>query len=204
MKLLISFLSLSLLIGGLSGCENKPETVTEDTTEASTVEETVSYGRFDSQIAWGEHLVAVMDCNICHTPKKLTDQGPVPDETLLLSGRPADRPGIDIDRKELEAKGLTVSSDFTEWVGPWGVSYAANLTPHETGIGNWTQEQFLFALRHGKSKGLEGSRDLLPPMPWPSISLMSDDEINAMFAYLKSIKPIENLVPAPLPPASAE
>jgi len=48
MKLLISFLSLSLLIGGLSGCENKPETVTEDTTEASTVEETVSYGRFDN------------------------------------------------------------------------------------------------------------------------------------------------------------
>jgi mono/diheme cytochrome c family protein len=203
MKLLNSFLFLILLSGGLLGCENKPATVAEDTSE-TTAENTASYGSFNSRIAWGEHLVAAMDCNICHTPKKMSDQGPVPDASLLLSGRPADRPGLDIDRKEIEAKGLSVSGDFTEWAGTWGVSYAANLTPHETGIGNWTEEQFLYALRHGKSKGLEGSRTLLPPMPWQSISQLNDEEIKAIFAYLKSIKPIENLVPAPLPPISIQ
>lgn len=195
----ILFLTLSLL-----GCDNKPTTqaLAEPINEIET--EKSQYGGFDNEAEWGEHLVTVMDCNICHTPKIMSDQGPVADKTLLLSGRPADRPGLDVDREALAAKGLTAAGDFTEWVGPWGVSYAANLTPDETGIGNWTEEQFIYALRKGKSKGLEGSRDLLPPMPWQSISHLSDEEIKAMFAYLKSIKPIKNLVPAPLPPVGAE
>lgn len=112
-------------------------------------------------------------------------------------------PRIQINRKEIESKGLALTMDLTEWVGPWGVSFTANLTPDATGIGNWTEEQFMLALRQGKFKGLPGARQLLPPMPWEMYRHMSDDEIKAIFAYLKSIKPISNNVPAPVPPLSA-
>lgn len=158
------------------------------------------YNGFESQIKWGEHLVLIGGCNDCHTPKKMTDQGPEPDMSLELSGHPANMPAIDIDHMEIQSKGLVVTQDLTEWVGPWGVSYTANLTPDPTGIGNWTEEQFFIALREGKSKGIQGARTLLPPMPWQMIGQMTDDEIRAVFAYLKSIKPINNLVPPPVAP----
>lgn len=161
-----------------------------------------NFNGFESQEAWGEHLVVIAGCNDCHTPKKMTAHGPVLDSALWLSGHPAQNPMIDVDRKELESKGLAVTSDLTEWVGPWGVSFAANLTPDPTGIGSWDETQFMYALREGKFKGLPGSRSLLPPMPWEMYRFMTDNELKAIFSYLKSLKPINNLVPAPLPPAS--
>jgi hypothetical protein len=110
---------------------------------------------------------------------------------------------MDINRKELETKVVVVNLLLTEWSGPWGVSYTANLTPDDTGIGSWSEEQFFKAIRHGKFKGLDGSRTLLPPMPWEMYRHMTDGELSAIFAYLKSIKPVNNLVPPPLPPAGA-
>ncbi len=89
--------------------------------------------------------------------------------------------------------------DLTNAVGPWGVSFAANISSDETGIGNWTEEQFLTALRKGKYKGMEGSRDLLPPMPWFVYKNFSDEDIRSIFAYLRSGKPVKNIVPAPKP-----
>ena len=94
------------------------------------------------------------------------------------------------------------NEDLTSAAGPWGVSFSANLTSDETGIGTWNEEQFLFALRNGKLKGLPGSRPLLPPMPWQAIRNYSDDELKAMFAYLKSTKPISNMVPPATPPVT--
>lgn len=81
-----------------------------------------------------------------------------------------------------------------------GGSFAANITSAETGIGNWTKEQFFGAIRKGKYKGLEGSRPLLPPMPWQVYRNMTDTDLNAIFAYLQTTKPIENIVPAPIAP----
>ena len=162
-----------------------------------------SYGGFDSQIKWGEHLVTICGCNDCHTPKKMTPQGPVPDESLMLSGHPEKMPAPDVDRKEMESKGLIVTQDLTAWVGPWGISYAANITPDATGIGSWQESNFITALREGKFKGMPSARNLLPPMPWQLFKEMSDDEIKAIFAYLKSIKPVKNIVPQPEPPVSA-
>lgn len=160
-------------------------------------------GGFKDQVEYGKHLVAVIGCNDCHTPKKMTDMGPVPDTSLLLSGHPAKIPFPDVNRKEIEAKGLAVTSDETAWAGPWGISYADNLTPDATGIGSWSKEQFFRALREGKWKGLKDSRELLPPMPWQDFRNMTDDELSAIFAYLKSIKPIQNIAPPPAPPVSA-
>jgi hypothetical protein len=158
------------------------------------------YGGFENQIKWGEHLVTIMGCNDCHTPKKMTPNGPEPDMTQMLAGHPSNLPDPDVNRKETESKGLATTNDLTVWVGPWGVSYAANLTPDPTGIGNWTEANFFTALRDGKYKGLAASRPLMPPMPWEFFKNMSDDEIKAMFTYLKSIKPIQNTVPDYKPP----
>lgn len=160
-------------------------------------------GGFPNQVEYGKHLVAIIGCNDCHTPKMMTTMGPVPDTSLLLSGHQAKNPFPDVNRKEIESKGLAVTNDETAWAGPWGISYADNLTPDATGIGSWTKTQFFRALREGKWKGLEGSRDLLPPMPWQDFRNMSDNELSAIFAYLKSIKPIQNIVSPPAPPVSA-
>ena len=161
------------------------------------------FAGFGSQVKWGEHLVTISGCNDCHTPKKMTPHGPDLDSLLMLSGHPSQLPAPDVNRKEMESKGLIVTNDLTTWVGPWGVSFTANLTSDESGIGTWSESQFMNAIRHGKFKGLDGSRDLLPPMPWPMYKHMTDDELKAIFAYLKSTRPVSNLVPAPLPPVSA-
>jgi mono/diheme cytochrome c family protein len=195
--------TLALFIGllMLSQCNEKKSHVSQMDVNVIPPEKS-DFNGFETQIKLGEHLVIIGGCHDCHTPKKMSSHGPVLDSTLWLSGHPSEMPLIDINRKEIEAKGLVVASDLTEWVGPWGVSFTANLTPDPTGIGNWNEEQFIYCLRNGKLKGLPGSRTLLPPMPWEMIGQMTDDEMKAMFAYLMSIKPINNLVPAPIPPVS--
>ena len=200
----IKVFALACTMMCLVACEQKSKSDMTDVSEIKVSEAASPYGEFSSQVEWGAHLVTIGDCNICHTPKKMTNRGPVVDSTYLLSGYRPDSPPMDIDRKEIERKMLTVTQDLTAWVGPWGVSYAANLTPAESGIGNWTEEQFFLAFREGKAKGLPGSRTLLPPMPWEAFGHKTDNEIKAIFAYLKSIEPIENVVPAPLPPVGSE
>ena len=159
-------------------------------------------GGYESQVKWGEHLVMVGACGDCHTPKKMGAHGPEEDSSLLLSGHPAKLPPPDVNRAEMESKGMAVTQTLTAWVGPWGISYAANLTSDDSGIGTWNEDQFIYALRNGKLKGLPGSRPLLPPMPWHAIRNHTDDELKAIFAYLKSTKPINNIVPPPAPPVA--
>jgi hypothetical protein len=179
--------------------EKKPDNASQNELPAQT---TADFGGFESQIKWGQHLVTIAGCNDCHTPKKMSDHGPVLDSALLLSGHPAQMPAMEINRKELETKVIVANMILTEWAGPWGVSYTANLTPDETGIGNWTEAQFFKAIREGKLKGLEGTRPLLPPMPWDMYRHMTDGEISAIFSFLKSLKPVDNIVPQPLPPVN--
>jgi hypothetical protein len=88
---------------------------------------------------------------------------------------------------------------MTAWSGPWGISYAANLTPDpETGLGKWTEQNFLEAMRTGRHMGR--GRPLLPPMPWDDIAKLTDSDLKAVFAYLRSLPPIKNRVPDPAPP----
>ncbi|MGZ3924705.1 MAG: diheme cytochrome c-553 [Flavisolibacter sp.] len=199
MKLLCSvlFSAAALFATALYSCNGN-----NTSTNTTSTDSTSKNGGFPDQIAYGHHLVEVIGCNDCHTPKKMTAMGPVPDTTLMLSGHPVSVPPPNVNRNEMESKGLAVTNDLTAWVGPWGISYAANLTPDETGIGSWSEGQFIRAIREGKSKGLEAGRQLLPPMPWQSFALMKDEELKAIFAYLKSIKPINNVVPPPAPPVT--
>jgi len=148
----------------------------------------------------GEYLVTTMGCNDCHSPKKMGPNGPEIIPELLLSGYPAERPIMKFDTTWTN-KGFSIFyPDLTASAGPWGVSFAGNLTPDVTGIGTWTEEQFKKALTEGKFKGLDGSRMLLPPMPWFNLTELKNEDVSAIFAYLKSIPLVQNVVPAPILP----
>jgi mono/diheme cytochrome c family protein len=151
-------------------------------------------------VAQGKYLVTTGGCDDCHTPKIYTASGPVPDSTRRLSGfqQGETLPALDV-KYVTPGKWVATESNFSAWVGPWGISYASNLTPdNATGIGTLTEEMFIKALREGKYMGV--GRPLLPPMPWPTIGQMTDQDLKAMYAYLKTIKPINNKVPEPTPP----
>jgi mono/diheme cytochrome c family protein len=152
----------------------------------------------------GKYLVTLAGCHDCHSPKVFESGAPEPDPKRLLSGHPANEklPEVPWSAISPERWGAIANNHFTAWAGPWGVSFTANLTPDTaTGLGSWTEEMFIKALRTGKHQG-EG-RPILPPMPWPMISQMSDEDLKAVFAYLRTLPSITNAVPEPLPPPEA-
>ena len=154
-----------------------------------------------SQVERGAYLVMAAGCNDCHTPKMMTAKGPVFDTSKTLSGHQggSQLPPIPAGLIGPASWGTVANNDLTAWAGPWGVSFAYNLTPDEaTGIGLWDETMFIDVLRTGKFMGV--SRDILPPMPWQGIGRMTDDDLKAIFAYMKSLPPIKNPIPVPLTP----
>ncbi len=156
----------------------------------------------ENPVERGKYLVHIMGCNDCHSPKIMTPQGPAPDPARMLSGYPAADPLPKIADKGILKDYALFNMSLTVGIGPWGTTYAANLTPDDTGLGNWSLEQFKKALREGKAKGMDNGRMLLPPMPWQNYRDLSDDDAAAMFAYLQSIPAVRNIVPSPVPPAN--
>jgi Cytochrome c len=148
----------------------------------------------------GEYLVKIAGCNDCHSAKRMGANGPEIIPETMLAGYPSALPVPAFDSKMLSTGFAMFTPDLTAAAGPWGISFAANLTPDESGLGNWTLAQFKKALTEGKLKGMDGGRMLLPPMPWVNYVGMKDDDIAAMFAYLQSIKPVKNVVPQPIAP----
>jgi hypothetical protein len=153
----------------------------------------------------GQYLVTITGCGDCHTPMKMGPNGPEPDRAQLLAGHPSGlaMPPAPVAQGPWLWSGAATNTAFA---GPWGVSYAANLTPdQETGLGIWTEDLFIKAMRSGKHWGQ--ARPILPPMPWQNIAAMTDDDLKAMFAYLRSIpadnNPVPNAVLAPVPGAGA-
>lgn len=165
-------------------------------TQANTDIKTASADSAD-RVKRGEYLVSIIGCDDCHSPKRMGPMGPEIIPELRLSGYPSSRPIMKADTSVISQGWAMFVPDLTSAVGPWGVSFSANLTSDETGIGNWTEENFLRAIREGKYKGLETSRPLLPPMPWFVYKNMKDEDLKSIFAYLKTVKPVENVVPAP-------
>jgi mono/diheme cytochrome c family protein len=155
-----------------------------------------------AQIARGAYLVTIGGCNDCHTPWKMGANGPEPDMTRMLSGHPET---IKITSAVAAPggpwqHGMVAGPTMTSWSGPWGVSFTANLTPdRNTGLGIWTEDIFIKTIRTGRHWGV--SRPILPPMPWFNYRQMTDDDLKAVFAYLRSIPPVTNHVPEPIPPA---
>lgn len=125
----------------------------------------------EQKIARGQYIVTIAGCVDCHTPGAFFG---APDSTRFLAG------------SELG------------WAGPWGTTYAKNLTPDvETGIGSWTEEQIAQALRTGVRP--DGT-PLLPPMPWMLYSHLTDEDMSALTAYLKSIPAVKHANPPVVPP----
>lgn len=153
-----------------------------------------------AKVARGQYLVTVGGCNDCHTPFKMGPKGPEPDMSRMLSGHP-EQFVISAPARLASAEWMVASAPTnTAHSGPWGVSFTANLTPDEnTGLGIWTEDMFMKALRTGRHMG--ASREILPPMPWYNYGKMTDDDLKAVYAYLRSIPPVHNRVPDPLPPA---
>lgn len=121
----------------------------------------------------GMYLTTIMGCNDCHTPG-------------TFYGAP------DFGRK--------LSGSELGWVGPWGTTYARNLTPDmETGIGKWSADDIVKTIRTGQRA--DGTQ-VLPPMPWPMYTNLSDDDAYAIAAYLESLTPVNHKVPTKRPPGS--
>lgn len=151
----------------------------------------------------GGYLVNSMGCHDCHTPWKLGPRGPEPDMSRALTGHPED---LTMPPAPVLPPGPWIASfaaTNTAWAGPWGVSFTANLTPDkETGLGDWTEAQFIDAIRTGRHQGK--GRAILPPMPYPAYANLVDDELKAIWAYLRSLAPVKNRVPQPIDPPESQ
>jgi mono/diheme cytochrome c family protein len=139
-----------------------------------------------TRVERGRYLVTIAACHDCHSPK--VDAQMTPDAARALSGRPITTlPPVQATTE------IRASLDLTAWAGPWGNSYAANLTPDgETGLGRrYTEASFVETIRTGKKP--EGEM-LAPPMPWNVYRNMTDEDLKSIYAYLKTLKPVRNAV----------
>lgn len=178
--------SLVLLVAVAGGCQSQPKTANSAPSPDPLTE--------------GKKLVAVLGCNDCHTPMKMGAQGPEPDMDRFLIGHPQEigplsPPALSIESGWMWAGNAT----NTAYAGPWGISYAANLTPDiETGLGAWTEELFIQSIRSGKHMGT--GRPIMPPMPWMAYANLEDKDLKLVFAYLKTLPATKNEVPPYSPP----
>jgi mono/diheme cytochrome c family protein len=181
---------------GLKMLQAAAATTPTTTTPASTTADA-------AQVARGEYLVKTMGCHDCHTPWKLGASGPEPDTSRALTGHPAELV-MPPPPKLPEGPWLWIgAATNTAFAGPWGVSFSADLTPDpDTGLGRWTAETFMATMRTGRHEGK--GRPVLPPMPVQVVANLTDPDMRALFAYLQSLAPVKNRVPAPVDPAEAQ
>jgi mono/diheme cytochrome c family protein len=193
---LFSMLIICSLILYIVGCTNQ---ATSEKKEEGTAEKKEMSS--DELVKRGNYLMITSGCHDCHSPKKFGPHGEMAlDSSRLLSGHPSEQPTPPLNVSSLQpGQWMTMTGDLTAFVGPWGLSYTANLTPDSaTGIGAWSETQFINTIRNGKHLG--DGRPIMPPMPWEFIGQMNDDDLKAIYAFLRSIPPVKNVVHAPLSP----
>jgi mono/diheme cytochrome c family protein len=150
----------------------------------------------------GRYLVTTSGCHDCHTPLRMGENGPEPDMSRMLSGHPESLVITAHPAHPGEPWMMIAANTLTAFSGPWGMSFTANLTPdEETGLGRWTLQNFKDTIRSGRHMGR--GREILPPMPIPMYKNFNDADFEAIYAFLRSIPPVKNRVPEPLPPAVA-
>jgi len=193
-KISFAFIAIAaIIIYTITSCNNAQSSSAKSTHASNNDSSTELVNR-------GKYLVTSIGCDDCHSPKKMGPNGPEVIAELRFSGYPSNRPFNKISTDAFSKGWMTFNQDLTSAAGPWGISFAANISSDSTGIGVWNEAQFIKALREGKSKGLDSNRSLLPPMPWQNFRNLSDDDLKAIFAYLKTTKPVHNVVPQPIPP----
>jgi hypothetical protein len=182
------------VLAAVAACQQRaPEPVPPPATAEATAADAIQRGRY---------LVAVIGCDHCHTPLTMGPNGPQSDMTRHLSGHPESF-AVPPPPKLPEGPWMWLgTATNTAFAGPWGVTYATNLTPDQnTGMGIWTEEMFVAAMRTGKHMGT--SRPIEPPMPWQAFQHLTDADLKALWAYLRSVPPIVNHVPDYQPPAGS-
>ena len=177
-------LSYGLLLGGILYISLGPTLRKREPDAAAVVER-------------GKHLVGLGGCADCHTPKIMTERGPVNDESRAFAGHPE---GLELPLPG-ETDGSSSAAGMTAWSGPWGISYASNLTP-DPATGLWSEDVFISAMKTGKHRGI--GRPILPPMPWEALGKATDEDLKAIYAYLRTLPPVFNQVPDPRPPIEAQ
>jgi len=126
----------------------------------------------DATVARGKYLVTLGGCQDCHTPGHFFGK---PDAARVLGG----------SEVGFEIPGL-------------GVFYGPNLTPDKaTGLGGWTDAQIIAAFRTGVRPD---GRALAPIMPWRALAVLTDQDAAAIVAFLRSLPPVNNMVPGPFGP----
>ena len=154
--------------------ELKPTTIMD----APAVPASASGG--ETAAAHGKYLVELLGCASCHTDGALIGE---PRMDRWLAGSHV---------------GIAYSDPLTE-THP-GVVYPANLTPDpKTGIGAWSDEEIIRVIRSGVDRT---GRQHLPVMPWPAFAKLSDEDALAIVAYLRSLPPVEHLVPENVKPGT--
>ena len=129
-------------------------------------------------VARGEYLVELLGCGSCHTDGALVGE---PDMELALAG---------------SRVGIAMSNPLGDQRP--GIIYPPNITPDiETGIGNWSDQQMANAVRAGI--GRHGDRRIAV-MPWPGYAKITDYDVDAIVAYLRSIDPVSHRVPDEVQP----
>jgi mono/diheme cytochrome c family protein len=190
-----------------TGCSSseKPQ-ATADTGSASIVavsngaDEGATGAKAQTKVERGAYMVTIGGCNDCHTPMKMGEKGPEPDMTRMLSGHPETLQLPNDPKVEKGWDGMTAATTNTAFHGGWGTSFAMNLTPDSlTGIGTWTEEMFVKTIRTGKHWGV--GRPINPPMPWFNYRHLTDEDISAVYAYLRTIPPVVNHVQPYRPPS---
>ncbi|MGE3511155.1 MAG: diheme cytochrome c-553 [Vicinamibacterales bacterium] len=199
-----SLLYLSLVSAALAGLTACGEPARESSEPASAPPASSTGSPSATTVDRGRFIVEIGGCHDCHTPKKLGPNGPEPDMSRMLSGHP-ETLAVTTRFQPAGATWTAATNDMlTAWSGPWGVSFAINLTPDpNTGLrsGVWTEALFIQAMRTGKHMGT--ARPILPPMPWQALGRLSDEDLKAVWEYLGTVPPIVNHVPDAMPPAGA-
>ncbi|MCB9958492.1 MAG: cytochrome c [Rhodospirillaceae bacterium] len=123
----------------------------------------------DDLVARGAYLASIMDCTGCHTGRT-ADGMPDPDQFLTGATVGFEMPGL-------------------------GIFWPPNLTSDATGLGDWSDAEVATAIRTGERPD---GRILAPIMPWMSYASLSDDDVAALVAYLRTLPPTPNDVPGPI------
>jgi cytochrome c oxidase cbb3-type subunit 2 len=117
----------------------------------------------------GEYLVETIGCTLCHSP---------------------------VDEQKRMIPGMRLAGGLRMQVQPFGEQATGNLTSDkETGLGSWTDDEIKRTITQGILR--DGTRLLPYPMEWPSYATMSADDLNAIVAYLRTVRPVRNRVPKP-------
>ncbi len=196
MKKISMMITAALTLATMGACkEDKPAPAPDPKPVAAEAKAKPAMSAVDR----GKYLVTTSGCHDCHTPLAMGPNGPAPDMSRALSGHPASLQMPPPPKLPPGPWGVSAALTNTAWAGPWGVSYTANLTPdNETGLGTWTKQNFIDTIKNGRHMG--AGRPLLPPMPAPAYSNMTDEDLGAMYEYLKTVPAISNKVPSPTPP----